>query len=235
MEGQALVVEHDVIRTRNPDQERDACCPQKDHQVIHIILICFGVVGVTGITAHRHAEQFGAEMIFQRGPDDLLAVIKIFRADKAHDRIHQQGVIGPCYGVGAGLHGLLVNTVMSFGGQRSALTRLKIHDIIAKSATIESQRCLMSFFQNPETDAKAFIGFLCPRNGLKDQIDRAAAVHDLDRVCNVCQNAGLGRNVIALAGVVEHLQKSEAVRDAVGRGVNADDGIPHPAQKTVQS
>ena len=55
VEGQALVIEHDVISSWHPDQKGDPGSSKKNHQVVHIILIRFSMIGVAGVTPHRDA------------------------------------------------------------------------------------------------------------------------------------------------------------------------------------
>lgn len=90
MIGEALVAEHDVIATGHGNQEIHARGRKKHHQGVHVVLICFCVVGVTDITAHRQPQQLATEMVLKPRSDDLLAIVKIFRADEAHDRIDEK-------------------------------------------------------------------------------------------------------------------------------------------------
>jgi hypothetical protein len=48
------------------------------------------VVGVADVAAHGQAEQLAAEVVFQAGADDLLAVVEILGADEADDGVDQQ-------------------------------------------------------------------------------------------------------------------------------------------------
>src|ERR1700721_636875 len=105
------------------------------------------MVGVTNIAAHRHAEQFSAEMIFQPGADDLLAVVKIFRADEADHGIDQQRREGAGHGIGTGLDRLLVDAEVCSGREGSALASFKKHHIMAEGAALEGQSSLLSLAQ----------------------------------------------------------------------------------------
>ena len=138
MERGALVVQHDVVRAGNGDQEVDAGDRQQRHQRVHVVLVGLGMVGVADVDAHRHAQQLAAEMIFQSGADDLLAVIKIFRADEADHGVDQQRRKGPGNGIGAGLDGLLIDAVMGVGGQRRTLSRFEIHHVVADGAALQA-------------------------------------------------------------------------------------------------
>ena len=46
-------------------------------QVVHVVLVGFGVVGVADVAAHGQAQQLAAEVVFQRGAGDLLAVVQV--------------------------------------------------------------------------------------------------------------------------------------------------------------
>jgi hypothetical protein len=55
-------------------------------------------------------------MIFQARADDLFAIVKVFRADKADDGVDQQRAEGPGDGIGPGFGRLLVDAVVGVGG-----------------------------------------------------------------------------------------------------------------------
>ena len=55
-------------------------------KIVHVVLVGLGVVGVADVDAERQAEQLAAEMVFEAGADDLLAVIEVFPADEARPR-----------------------------------------------------------------------------------------------------------------------------------------------------
>ena len=90
VEGGRLVVQHHVVGAGNAHDEVDAGRAEQGQQRVHVVLIGLGMVGVADVAAHRHAHQLAAEMVLEAGADDLLAVIEIFRADEADDRVDQQ-------------------------------------------------------------------------------------------------------------------------------------------------
>ena len=75
MEGSALVIEHDVVGAGDPMMKLTPA-PQEDQEVIDVILIRFGVIGVADVAAQRAGPAASRKMIFQAGADDLLAVEK---------------------------------------------------------------------------------------------------------------------------------------------------------------
>jgi hypothetical protein len=101
VEGSALVVEHDVVGAGDAHEVIAAGYAKQRHQVVHVVLVGFGVVGVAHVAAHGQAQEFAAEMVFQTGADDLLAVVQIFGADETHHRIHQQRLELPRHAVRA--------------------------------------------------------------------------------------------------------------------------------------
>ena len=85
VERGALVVEHHVVRAGHAHHEVHAGHGQQRQQRIHVVLIGLGVIGVANVAAHGQAEQLAAEMIFEAGANDLLAVEEILRADETDD------------------------------------------------------------------------------------------------------------------------------------------------------
>ena len=133
-----MIVEHDVVRAGDPHHKGTARHTQQRQQVIHIVLVGFSVVGITNVTAHGHAEQLAAEVILQAGTGDFLTVKQVLRADKTHHGIHQQRLEFACDGIGACLAGLLIQPVMRVRRERAALPGLKVHDVIAHAAALET-------------------------------------------------------------------------------------------------
>ena len=114
-------------------------------QIVHIVLVGLGVVGVADVDAERQAKQLAAEMILEPGADDLLAVIKIFRADKADHAVDQERIERPRHRIGPRLAGLLIDIVIGIGGQRRALAGLEIHHIVTDRPAAQRQPGLAGF------------------------------------------------------------------------------------------
>jgi hypothetical protein len=111
VEGGALVVEHDVICSGDSHDVVDTGGAEHGEERVHIVLIGFGVVGVADVAAHGEAEELAAEVIFEAGAEDLLAIVEIFRADEAYDCVDEHGVEVTGHSVGTGFEGLLVYTL----------------------------------------------------------------------------------------------------------------------------
>jgi len=75
VEGRGLVVQHDVVRARNPDDVIYPRRSKKRQKRVHVVLIRFGMVGVADVATHRYAHELAAEMVLEARADDLLAVV----------------------------------------------------------------------------------------------------------------------------------------------------------------
>ena len=85
------------------------------------------MIGVANITPHGQAVQMAAKVILQRRSRQLLAVIDVFRSDKAHYRVHQVRGEMPRQSVAPAFHSHLVSAVVAGGGgQLAALPGFKI-------------------------------------------------------------------------------------------------------------
>ena len=93
---------------------------EQREQRVHVVLIGLGVVGVADVAAHGQAEELAAEVVFQAGADDLLAVVEILGADEADHGVDEQRLEMAGNGVGAGLAGLLVDAVVGVGRERAS-------------------------------------------------------------------------------------------------------------------
>ena len=52
MERRGLVIQHDVIRARNPHDEGATSYTQQGQQIVHVILVRVSMIGVTDVAAH---------------------------------------------------------------------------------------------------------------------------------------------------------------------------------------
>ena len=235
MEGGGLVIEHHVVRAGDAHDEVDPGHTEQREQHVHVVLIGLCVVGVADVAAHRQAQQLAAEVVFQAGADDLFAVIQVLRADKADHGIHQKWLEVPSHCIGAGLAGLLVEAMVSTGGQRAALAGFEIHQVVAEGTAFEAQAGVVAFLQDLQADAEAGVGRLGAGNRLEHQIQRHATVDRLDRGGDVGQHTGLGGDFITLDDAVEHLQHVADRTDAVGGRVDADHGVAVAVQQAVEN
>ena len=191
------------------------------------------MVGVTDVAAHRQPEQLAAAMVLQASPNNLLAIIEIFRADKPHDTVDQQRRVGAGNPIGSCFQGLLVHAVMGIGGEGTSLARLKVHHIAADRPTPQSQSHLLRLAQHRERDAKAGVRGLCPGDGLKHQVHRSTTLHRLHSVGHMGQNAGLRGHIEANPQLIEHREQTNAGVHIVSRRIDPDHRIPASEQQAV--
>src|SRR5205085_12040970 len=152
-----------------------------------------------------------AEMIFEAGALDLLSVVKVFGSDEADDSIEQKRIERARDTVGPGFHGLLIDAVVSFGGQRGALPRLEIHHVGADRAAFERERRAARFGKNAERDAEPRVRLLGSGYRLKDEIHRRALLDRADRRRHVSEAAALHRRSQAPADVVEDRDDADVI------------------------
>ncbi len=191
VERSALVVQHDVVGAGHAHDVVHACGAEQSQQGIHVILIGLGVVGVADVAAHGQAEQFAAEVVFEAGAHDLLAVVQILGSDEADHRVHQHGLEVARDGVGAGLAGLLVDAVMGVGGERAALAGFEVHDVVAEVAALQFAGGLMGFVEQREIHAERCVGGFGAGDRLEDEIDGRAVPHRFHLGGDVREDAAL--------------------------------------------
>ena len=112
VEGSRLVVQHHIVRAGDAHEIVAAGDGQQREQVVHVVLVGFGVICVADVAAHRDAEQLAAEVVLEAGPRDLFAVIQVLGADEADDRVHEERFEAARDGVRAGFERLLIDAVM---------------------------------------------------------------------------------------------------------------------------
>jgi len=234
VERGALIVEHDVVRPRHAHDEIDPGRAEQHEQGVHVVLVGLGVIGVADVAAHRQAQQFAAEVVFQPGAHDLLAVVEIFRADEAHHGVHQQGLEMARHGIGARFTGLLVHAVVRIRRQRAALAGFEIHHISAHRAAAQRQRRVARLAQQVQADAEARVGGLGARHRLEDEVDRQAGLDGADLLRDVGEHAALRRDREALDDVVQQAPESGEHRHAVRRRIDPDHCVAGAVHQSVQ-
>ena len=79
------------------------------------------------------------------------------------------------------------------------------------------------------------IGSFGSGNGLEHQVDRRALFDQLDGVGDVGEHAGLGRDLVAAAQLVEHVEQRPCRRDVVGCRIDADHRIANAIGQTIEN
>jgi len=226
-------VQHDVVRAGNAHDIGAAGRAEQREQHIHVVLVGLGVIGVAHVHAHGQAQEFAAKVVLEPGPDDLLAVQEVFRADKSHDGVDQKRGKGPRHGIGPGLHGLLIHVVVGIRREGRTLARLEIHDVVAHRAASQGQARLLSLGQKGQIDPKAGVDRLGAADGLEHQVHRRALGDGLDGGGHVGEHAALGGNGVALAQFVEHDQETDDPLEIVGGRIDPDAGIAGPQKQAI--
>ena len=124
---------------------------------------------------------------------------------------------------------------MGVGGERTALAGFKIHNVVADAAAAERQRGVMRLLEQGEVDAEAFVGRFSPGNRLEHQIDGRAPADQFEGRGDMRQHAALRRNVEFGSDLIKHDEKRVSIVRAVGRRVDADDGIAGAEQKPIEN
>ncbi|MCY1218751.1 hypothetical protein D9M72_307010 [compost metagenome] len=234
MERGALVVEHHVVRARDAHDEVDARRAQQHEQRVHVVLVGFGVVGVADVAADRQAHQLAAEVVFEPGTNDLLAVVQVLGADEADHGVDEQRLVAPRQRIGAHLAGLLVDAEVGVGRERAALAGLEVHEVVADGATRERLRRGVGLVEQSGRHAEREVRFLGARDRLEHEVDRRAGFGELQRVGHVREHAALRGNLEALDHLVEHVQQAPEHRQAVGHGVDADHRVARAVEQAVE-
>ena len=91
------------------------------YEVITVVLVGLGVVGVADVHPQRHTQKLAAEMVLEPRADDLLAIEQILRPDEADHRVDEQRIKSARDAVGARFQRLLVAAVVRLRRQAAAL------------------------------------------------------------------------------------------------------------------
>jgi len=121
--------------------------------------------------------------------------------------------------------------MMRVGGERAALSGLEIHHVVADRAALERQRGVARLREQREIDAEGAVGGLRSGDRLKHQVDRRAPAHQLERRGHMRQDAALRRDIELGPHLVQHGEERMRALGAIGRGIDADDGVAGAEQQ----
>src|SRR5579862_7649668 len=111
-------------------------------------------------------------MIFKSGTNDLPLVVEVFRTDEAHYAVHEKGIESASDAISTSLERQLIDPVMGLRGERAALARLEIHDVV--SNPLDLARPMMfnyafaALVQHGQRDSETSIRGFRSRNRLKE-------------------------------------------------------------------
>src|SRR5690348_5600867 len=123
---------------------------------------------------------------------------------------------------------------MRLGRKRASLARLEIHDIVADSATPERQRRIASLAEQRQIDAEMAICRFRSGDRLKYQIDRRTALYGRERRRYMRQYTALTRQIEPRPQSIEKARQLEIFFEAIGRRVDADDGVARAQHQPVE-
>ena len=200
---------------------------EQRQQRVHVVLIGLGVVGVADVDAHRQAQQLAAEMVFQAGAGDLLAVVEIFRPDETDHGVDQQRLVAPRDRVGARLQRLLVDAVMRAWPRARCPARFRN---TSRCRPMVPRRERQARRRAPRRAAarsmpKLRLAASRPGNRLEHKIDRRAPADQIERGRDMRQHAALRRDFELDPDFIEHRQQLMHALRAVGGRVDADHGV----------
>src|SRR6516162_8690831 len=173
-------------------------------------------------------------MVLEAGANNLLAVVKVLRADEADHTIDQQRIEGSRNRVSARLASLLIDAAIRIGRKRRSLPGFEIHHIAADTASPQRHPRLVRLAQQFEIYAEAAVGSLRPRDRLEDQIHRRALLDQTKSGRHMRENATLGRNLQPRNDVVEQAQQTADDRGVVACRIDADAGVAGPEQDAIE-
>ncbi len=97
--------------------------------------------------------------------------------------------------------------MMAIGGERTALPRFEIHDVVAHRPTVQRTRGMQGFLQNCRRHSETGIDGFSATNGLEGQIHRSAFFYSTDGIGDVREHAALRGHGILLAEVINQMQQ----------------------------
>ncbi len=91
----------------------------------------------------------------------------------------------------------------------------------------------MGFAKEREVDAEGGVGLFGAGDRLEDEVDGCALIEGGELGGDVGEDAALRGDGIALADVVDEMEKRDGGGDVVGCGVDADDGVAGAEEEAV--
>src|SRR5438874_1020382 len=119
-------------------------------------------------------------MILQPRADDLPLVVQILRTDEADDAVDEKRLEDPCDPVGSCFERQLIDAVMRFGGQCTALAGFEVHNVITCPTDIPLavmiENLFAAFTQGIHCDSEAPVGRFRTCNGLEKKVYRCTTL-----------------------------------------------------------
>ena len=233
MEAGGLVVEHHVVPVGDAHKVVAPGGGEEDGQILDVVLVGLHMVGVARVAPHGDAGELAHEVVLQARADDLLGIVEVFRADEAHHRVHQEGLVPLGEAVAPGLHDHLVGPVMRLAGEFAALPGLKVHHVGAGGVALPEGE-LAGLLNHAAGEAEGLVALLAAGNGLEDEVAGRALAHGLHLGGHMGQDADLGGNLPAVAHLMEAVQHPADALHAVVHGVEAQHRVPRAVGEALQ-
>src|SRR5438105_718894 len=123
--------------------------------------------------------------------------------------------------------------MMRVGGERTALTGLEVHDVVAYFAAAKLRCSLICFSKEREVYAEGGVGLLRAGDGLENEIDGCALLDGRKLRGDVSKHAALRRDCVSLANGVDEIKQLARAGDVIGGGVDSDDGVARAEEQAI--
>ena len=137
---------------------------QQRHQVVGIVLIRLGVIGVADVATHRQPEQFAAEVIRARRAGSGLPSNRYSGPMKPTTVLTKQRFVSTGDCIGTRLEGLLIDPVVRVRRQSRTLAGLEVHHVLADRTPAEFPCSLLGLRQQAQVDSETAVGPQCRRS-----------------------------------------------------------------------
>src|ERR1700679_3690028 len=127
--------------------------------------------------------------------------------------------------IGARLAGLLIDTMVRVGRECAALASLEVHHVVADSPAAQFACGLMCVPEQGKSNAERCIRFFRSGDGLEDEIDGRALFKCGELRGDMCKDAALGWNVVALAHRIDKPEQPSGACDIVSRRIDANHSV----------
>src|ERR1700744_131081 len=124
--------------------------------------------------------------------------------------------------ISARLACLLIDTMVPVGRECAALPSLEIHHVVADSPAAKIACRLMCLPEQGESDAERRIRFFRSGDRLEDEIDGCALFEGGQLRRDMCKDAALGGDGVALAHGIDKPEQPSGACDVVSRGIDAN-------------
>src|SRR6202789_1837472 len=127
--------------------------------------------------------------------------------------------------IGARLACLLIDIMVRVGRECAGLASLEVHHIVADSPAAKFACGLMCLPEQGKSDAERRIRFFRSGDRLEDEIDGCALFEGGQLRRDMCKDAALGWNGVALAHGIDKSEQPYDACDVVSRRIDANHSV----------